>query len=52
MTDKLLTFLNNFYTPAEYPALAAQAERWRKSRPLAGKRIFDATPVFRNTMVK
>ena len=52
MVDKLSSYISNFYAPAEYPALAAQAERWRKSRPLAGKHIFDATPVFRNTMVK
>ena len=52
MPEKLFEYIAGFYLPEEYPALAAQAERWRKSRPLAGKRIFDATPVFRNTMVK
>jgi adenosylhomocysteinase len=52
MPEKLFEYINRFYLPEEYPALTAQAERWRKSRPLAGKRIFDATPVFRNTMVK
>ena len=48
----LYDYIRRFYAPEEFPALAAQAARWQKSRPLAGKRIFDATPVFRNTIVK
>ena len=52
MTDKLYQYLIRFYRPEEFPALYAQAEKWRKTRPLAGKMIYDATPVFRNTMVK
>ena len=52
MSDKLFQYLTQFYHVDEFPALAAQAERWKISRPLAGKMIYDATPVFRNTMVK
>ena len=52
MSDKLFQYLTQFYCLNEFPALAAQAERWKISRPLAGKMIYDATPVFRNTMVK
>lgn len=52
MMDKLYRYLTQFYRPEEFPALYAQAEKWRKIRPLAGKMIYDATPVFRNTMVK
>ena len=50
--DKLYGYLSGFYSPREFPALAAQAARWKKLRPLEGMKIFDATPVFRNTMVK
>ena len=52
MNDKLFQYLTRFYHIEEFPALAAQAEKWKISRPLAGKVIYDATPVFRNTMVK
>ncbi|MBO5822033.1 MAG: hypothetical protein J6R86_03375 [Lentisphaeria bacterium] len=52
MTDKLYQYLTQFYRPEEFPALYAQAEKWRKTRPLADRAIYDATPVFRNTMVK
>ena len=50
--SSLYDYIRRFYAPEEFPALAAQISRWRDRRPLAGKRIFDATPVFRNTMVK
>ena len=40
------------YRLEEFPALAEQIRRWRETRPLAGRTVFDATPVFRNTMVK
>ena len=52
MSDKLFQYLTRFYRPEEFPALAAQAEKWKISRPLNGRMIYDATPVFRNTMVK
>lgn len=40
------------YQPSDYPALAWQAQAWEKTRPLAGLRIIDASPVFRNTLTK
>ena len=40
------------YSPDEYPALAHQITTWSNSRPLAGLRVLDATPVFTNTLVK
>ena len=36
----------------DYPALAAQAERWRKTRPLAGFRVLCGTPLFLNTLAQ
>ena len=36
----------------DYPALAAQAERWRESRPLEGLRILCGTPLFLNTLAQ
>ena len=50
--SKLYDFIRQFYAPSEFPALAKQIERWKLTRPLAGRRIYDATPVFRNTLVK
>lgn len=40
------------YNRNEYPALAAQFDLWSRTRPLAGIRVLDATPVFRNTLAK
>lgn len=40
------------YRPEEYPALYDQLQRWQRTRPLSGLRILDATPVYRNTLVK
>ncbi|MBO7328639.1 MAG: hypothetical protein J6W00_07705 [Lentisphaeria bacterium] len=48
----LWDFINKFYSPADYAALEAQRKKWSLSRPLAGAKILDATPVFRNTLVK
>lgn len=45
-------YLEQYYNDNEYPALIAQIEQWSKSRPFAGLKILDATPVFRNTMTK
>lgn len=36
----------------DYPALAAQAERWREARPLAGLRVLCGTPLFLNTLTQ
>ena len=51
-TDSLLALIRSAYRPEEYPALHDQIDRWQKERPLAGLRILDATPIFRNTLVK
>lgn len=36
----------------DYPALAAQAERWAESRPLEGLRVLCGTPLFLNTLAQ
>ena len=36
----------------DYPALAAQAERWNATRPLEGLRILCGTPLFLNTLAQ
>lgn len=51
-TDSLLALIQRAYRPEEYPALHHQTDRWQKERPLSGLRILDATPIFRNTLVK
>ena len=36
----------------DYPALAAQAERWHEVRPLEGLRVLCGTPLFLNTLAQ
>ena len=36
----------------DYPALSAQAARWRQTRPLDGLRILCGTPLFLNTLAQ
>ena len=36
----------------DYPALAAQAERWHEERPLKGLRVLCGTPLFLNTLAQ
>ena len=48
----LKAYLTEHYAAEEWPTLLEQAEQWRRSRPLEGLRILDATPVFRNTFAK
>lgn len=50
--DVIYDGLRKVYRPDEFPALAEQIREWRAMRPFAGRRVFDATPVFRNTMMK
>ena len=50
--DRIADYLGTFYRPAEHPALDAQLRLWRETRPFAGAKLLDGTPVFRNTMVK
>jgi adenosylhomocysteinase len=45
-------YLAPHYRPEEWPTLLWQAEEWSKTRPLAGLRILDGTPIFRNTLAK
>ena len=52
MIDAILDHISRVYSPREYPALAEQLATWRHSRPFAGKKVIDATPVFTNTLVK
>jgi adenosylhomocysteinase len=52
MYNKLFDFISSKYAPADYPALKLQAENFCKTRPLAGLKILDATPIFCNTLVK
>lgn len=49
---RIAEYLNNFYTPEEWPTLLAQAEEWAVTRPLEGLRVLDATPLYRNTLGK
>lgn len=44
--------LDETYAEAEHAALMWQTQAWRESRPLAGMRVLDATPVFHNTLAK
>ncbi|MBR7143595.1 MAG: hypothetical protein IKD10_01510 [Lentisphaeria bacterium] len=45
-------FLAGTYSVCEYPALAYQFELWSRTRPLAGVKVLDGTPVFANTLLK
>ncbi|MBR2964232.1 MAG: adenosylhomocysteinase, partial [Lentisphaeria bacterium] len=36
----------------DYPALAAQAKRWREERPLESLRVLCGTPLFLNTLAQ
>lgn len=52
MLKKIDQYLQNKYEKTEYPALDFQRNLWLKEKPLKGKRILDATPVFANTLLK
>lgn len=45
-------YLLGYYPPEEWPSLLHQAEEWAKTKPLAGLRVLDACPIFRNTLGK
>lgn len=49
---KIFEYIRNIYAPQDYPALADELDKWRRSRPFAGTKLLDATPVFTNTLVK
>lgn len=42
----------NFYQTSEYPVLWRQRKRMEKEKPFNGLKILDATPIFRNTLLK
>lgn len=44
--------IESFYKPVEYPALFDQMNLWSKSKPLDGLCVLDASPIYRNTLVK
>lgn len=52
LSDILAARVANSYAKNEYPVLIHQFEAWKKTRPLAGLKVLDATPVFENTLAK
>ena len=44
--------IDGAYKRCEYPSLDWQQRCWASSRPLEGMSLLDATPVFRNTLIK
>lgn len=50
--QKINDVIQRAYTATDFPALNFQTETWSRSRPLAGLRIIDASPIFRNTLTK
>ena len=46
LSDILASRVAQAYASNEYPVLLNQFEVWKNTRPLAGLRILDATPVF------
>jgi len=45
-------YLKQFYQPEEYPCLIHQYQEWDRLKPLKGVRIFDGSPLFRNSLAK
>ena len=52
LSDILASRVAQAYASNEYPVLLNQYEVWANTRPLAGLRVLDATPVFENTLAK
>lgn len=52
LSDILAARVAQTYASNEYPVLLHQYGAWKSTRPLAGLRILDATPVFENTLAK
>ncbi|MCF0177491.1 MAG: hypothetical protein HUJ90_02600 [Bacteroidales bacterium] len=50
--SKAEALIHATYNENEYPVCHHQYVEWGKSRPFEGLRILDATPLFRNSMVK
>lgn len=52
MRSAIKNLIESTYQQVDYPTLVRQAEKWSVERPLAGLRVLDSTPVFRNTLAK
>ncbi len=52
MPEKLYKYLLGFYNESDFPSVRKQIKIWSETKPLRGIRVLDATPVFRNTMLK
>ena len=50
--EQIRNYLTPYYRPEEWPTLLWQAEEWCRTHPLAGLRVLDGTPMFRNTLGK
>lgn len=50
--QRIKDYLLGFYPPEEWPTLLHQAEEWAMTTPLAGLKVLDASPIFRNTLGK
>lgn len=50
-SDPFLAFADH-YPPESRAALTCQRERWEATRPFTGLTVLDATPLFRNTLLK
>lgn len=50
--QKIFRLLESVYRKTDCPALDFQRETWEKTRPLDGQTVIDASPIFRNTLVK
>jgi adenosylhomocysteinase len=50
--EAILGSLQTVYKPAEMPCLMMQYKKWQSEKPLKGLKVFDATPLFHNTLAK
>ena len=50
--EKIEKLIRHAYQENEYPALKEQMTRWAEERTLEGIQLLDATPVYRNTLLK
>lgn len=50
--EKIEKLIRHAYQENEYPALKEQMTCWAEERPLEEIQLLDATPVYRNTLLK
>lgn len=50
--EQIKNLLRHPYQENDYPALKEQMTCWAEERPLEGIQLPDATPVYRNTLLK